>query len=826
VADDSLIDLAAAVADGTPVDWMSATQTLGTADERRLLDGLKLIAEVTSRRGVVLPPPPDATRLDAGTHGSDTEGRLEQWGPLRIIEQVGSGTFGDVYRAWDTRLDREVALKILRRHESGSDSTTVIEEGRLLARVRHPNIVTVYGAERINERVGVWMEFVHGCTLEDELLEHGPFEIDRVIVVAMELGDALAAVHRAGLLHRDVKTHNVMRDRDGRLLLTDFGSGQPLENGQSATAVGTPLCAAPEIVDGRPATRRSDIYSLGVLLYRLLAGRYPVEGRTLDEVRDAHASGRRVSLRAACPTLPEPVVTAVERAIDPSPAGRYESAEALCAAFSVIAERSGILPVSRPAYASAPPRRLRPAFIAAAILLLAVSGAATVALWPKAHSPSIAVLPLKNLGSDPDSGDFADGLTDEIIRQLTMTHGLEVRSRTSSFAFRNESRNLRETGSQLHSDFLLIGSVLRSDRRIRINTQLVRVSDDATIWAQKFDRDIKDILAIQDEISRSIVTELRLKLDRSAPRYDIDIATYEQYLRARSLSERKDPANLRTAIAFYREVVASEPRFAPAYAGLADAYADYEFWGVNYEDTYSLIKQAASKALELDPQLPEAFAAMGLVYARDRQWARAESSFQRSIQINPNLSRTHAAYALWTLYQRGRLQQALAELQLSLKLDPLSLDVRRMMGYVQLSAGQYSAAIDNCRYVLNADPTFPLIRLVLARALLLTGSSAEAIRILEEGPPNRAPELGYAYATVGRRAKAEMLAAAAAGVPLTEAVIFAGLKDKDRTFAALERAAAIGDPKIGGTLTYPELAFLRGDPRLAAFARRIGVSPQ
>jgi len=373
---------------------------------------------------------------------------------------------------------------------------------------------------------------------------------------------------------------------------------------------------------------------------------------------------------------------------------------------------------------------------------------------------------------------------------------------------------------------LLEGSVLRSDGRIRINAQLVRVSDDATIWAGTFDRDLKDIVTIQDDISRSIVNELRLKLDPTRRRYDIDITTYERYLRARSLSERKDRDSLRTAIAFYKEVVASEPRFAPAYAGLADAYADLEFWGVNYEDTYSQVKAAASRALELDRLLPEAHAAMGLVYARDRQWASAEKAFQRSLEINPNLSRTHTAYASWFLFQTGRLNQALQELQLSLKHDPLSLDVRRVMAYVQVSAGQYSAALENCRYVLKADPKFPLIGLVMARALLMTGNSGEALRILEGYPPNRAPELGYAYATVGRRAEAEALAATAAGVPLTEAVIFAGLKDKDRTFAALERAAAIGDPKIGGTLTYPELAFLRDDPRFATFAQRIGVSPQ
>ncbi|MEO8259328.1 MAG: protein kinase [Acidobacteriota bacterium] len=808
LTDEALADLAAAVADGVPVDWVSATGTLGP-DERQLLDGLKLIADVTSE-------------WDGGA-----DRRLDHWGPLRIIEPIGCGTFGDVYRAWDTRLDREVALKILRRHESNGDSTTVIEEGRLLARVRHPNVVTVYGAERINGRVGVWMELVHGRTLEDELRERGAFELDRVVLTAVELGDALAAVHRAGLLHRDIKAHNVMRDSDGRLLLTDFGGGELLDSGETAAAVGTPLYAAPELIAGRPATRQSDIYSLGVLLYRLATARYPVEGRTLEEIRAAHAEGgadgRAASLRARCPTMPDAVVKAIERAIAPSPAGRYASAEDLCAAFSALAEQSGILAAPRTVHVKARPGRGHLALIAAAALLIA-AGIGVAALWPGARSPSIAVLPLENLGSDPDSGDFADGLTDELIRELTTIHGLEVRSRTSSSAFRTEPGSLRDTGHQLHSDFLLVGSVLRSEGRIRINTQLVRVSDDATIWAQKFDRDIKDILAIQDEISRSIVGELRLKLGPQPRRYDIDIATYERYLRARSLSDRKDRDSLRTAIAFYREVAASEPRFAPAYAGLADAYADYEFWGVNYDDTYSQIRAAASTALELDPLLPEAHAAMGLVHARDREWGAAETAFRRSIEINTNLSRTHAAYAFWTLYQQGKLTQALDALQVALKLDPLSLDLRRRIAYVQLSTGQYQAAIDNCRYVLKADPTFPLVRLVLARALLFAGDRAEALRILEEMLPNRAPELGYALATVGRRAEAEALAVAAAGVPLTEAVIFAGLKDPDRTLAALERAAAIGDPKLGGTLTFPELAFLRDDPRFAAFARRIGVT--
>jgi tetratricopeptide (TPR) repeat protein len=221
--------------------------------------------------------------------------------------------------------------------------------------------------------------------------------------------------------------------------------------------------------------------------------------------------------------------------------------------------------------------------------------------------------------------------------------------------------------------------------------------------------------------------------------------------------------------------------------------------------------------------LPEAHASMGLVYARDRQWKEAEREFQRSIQINPNLSRTHRAYGFWTLYQEGKLAEALKELQLALRNDPLSLDVRRMMAYIEVSAGQYGAAIDDCRHVLKNDPKFPLIPFVLGRALLFNGNTAEAIGVLEAIPPNRAPELGYAYATVGRRADAEALAQKAKDVPLTQAVIFAGLNDADRAFAALERAAAIGDPKIGATLTYPELVVLRGDPRFRPFRQRLGL---
>ena len=253
---------------------------------------------------------------------------------MKIIEHVGRGTFGDVYRAWDSRLDREVALKVLRRTERDDQAhfSTVIQEGRLLARVRHPNVVTVYGAERVDGRVGVWMEFVHGQTLEQELREGGPFDVDRVVRIGIELSGALSTVHRAGLIHRDVKTHNVMCDRDGRLVLTDFGAGCEVEDTadeQARELAGTPVCVAPEVLAGRPATARTDVYSLGVLLYHLVTGTYPVHGRSLKDIREAHAHGARTPLAGARPDLPPAFVGIVDRALDPNPDSRYDSPEAL-----------------------------------------------------------------------------------------------------------------------------------------------------------------------------------------------------------------------------------------------------------------------------------------------------------------------------------------------------------------------------------------------------------------------------------------------------------------------------------------------------------------
>ncbi len=324
--DAGLQQVLSAIVDGARIDWASAESSAADESLREVISELKVIAEIADvHRSVPLPAQPHTPAFLA----ESSPETLGTWGPLRLIEKVGQGAYGEVYRAWDTRLDREVALKLLpvRLADGDARDTSIIEEGRLLARVRHPNVVTIHGAERIENRIGLWMEFVKGRTLEQLLQEGKVFTPAEVIEIGVALCQAISAVHGAGLLHRDIKTHNVMLADDGRVVLMDFGTGRELNDGSIKGLAGTPLYLAPELLSGGEATIRSDIYSVGVLLYHLLTGAYPVQGHNLRDLRLAHQRNERTNLRSARPHLPPRLARLIERAIEPQPEQRYESAD-------------------------------------------------------------------------------------------------------------------------------------------------------------------------------------------------------------------------------------------------------------------------------------------------------------------------------------------------------------------------------------------------------------------------------------------------------------------------------------------------------------------
>ena len=823
-ADERINDLARAILEGTPVNWPAVEST---ADEsaRTILEELRLLATLA-----------DFHRAQRAAH--EPVPSANTWGHLRLLEPLGNGAFGQVYRAWDTRLDREVALKLLPADSDAGDAraSSIIHEGRLLARVRHPNIVTIYGAERIGDTVGLWMERVDGETVEQRLSRQSPLEPSAAIEIGIQICHAVSAVHQAGLLHRDIKAQNVMLARDGRAVLMDFGTGRELA-GASAYQVplaGTPLYLAPELLRGGDATIQSDIYSLGVLLYRMVTGTYPVHARSLPDLRLAHERLELADDVELRPNMPRRLGRVIGRSIAPRPERRYESADALAAALGTLTPHTSVIP-------------LKYAVAAAAVLLIVIglgwwegplrryreppSTGTTVAptLADAAHSrgPAIAVLPLKNLSAEPGTEDFVDGLTEEIINTLAINKHLQVRSRASSFAFKNKPHDLADIARQLNVSMVIEGAVRRSGQRFHVDARLVQASSGATLWNDGVDADVGEVFGVRDRITRGIIGTLGGTPAPARRHYEINAQAYGLYLTARALVSRRGEPSAGKAVQYFQQVIARDPAFAPAYAGLADAYAYLSlptYQGMPVSQAQGLMRTAALKALELDPDLAEAHAAMGVVSARDLDWASSERHFHQAIALNPSLSQVYTSYSFFTLRPMHKFDEAEQLLNGALQTDPLSLDVWREIAELHFTVGRYDEAIDLLQRVRAVDPELMDANVVLARALTCRGRPEEAVALYESLPAQGPPHYrAYAYIRAGRRAEAEKLAIENAQYPFRTAIIYAALGDRDRAFEALDRTAEREPQRVPLLLTWPEMAPLRGDPRFTAIKKRFGL---
>jgi TolB-like protein/Tfp pilus assembly protein PilF len=461
-------------------------------------------------------------------------------------------------------------------------------------------------------------------------------------------------------------------------------------------------------------------------------------------------------------------------------------------------------------------------------LSVAVAGCAIVSavLWwqgilHRSAPIPIAVLPLVNLDRNPDHDYFADGLTNEIIRNLSIIDGLAVRSQTSSFALKGKSQSVHDAGRQLDAEYVLEGSVLRSGQQLRINVQLVRVRDDFPLWSGKYDRELTDVFAVQEEISRGIVNGLRLKLGRGQRRYETNTEAYDLYLRARALQIQRGQLGFDQSIGPLEEAIAKDPSFAPAYASLAEVYAarSGEF-KQDIPDEVRKMRAAAEQAIRLDPLLAEAHDALGRLYARDARWVESEKSFRRAIELDPS-STSRNGFALHLLWSLGRFKEALDQLRIAQKNDPLSPQLQVNLGSSLISAGRYDEAAGYCNKLPSDHPGR---NKCLGRALLGQGKTEEAIQIfIKSDDRSDRAYLGNAYARSGRREEAEELAIDLSPRPLQQALIFAGLGDKERTLEALDRMAVVGPVRMGSILSLPELALLRGDPRVKALRKKVGL---
>ena len=507
---------------------------------------------------------------------------------------------------------------------------------------------------------------------------------------------------------------------------------------------------------------------------------------------------------------------------------KYYSTEGSQDRFVIELPKGGYVPRCRPRTVDATQGTdAKPLWLLAGLVSLIVVATAAGTRWGLSHEAPVpvAVLPLVNLSKDPGDDSFVDGLTDEIIRQASGIAGFTVRSRTSSFALKGRApRTVAEAASQLNVEYIVEGSVARSGPEVRITAQLVRVRDDAPLWTGTFNRQLRDVLAIQQEISRGIVNALQFKLGRGLRRYDTEAS--DLYLRARAAGDMRFPGD-DEVIGLFEQAIGKDPSIAPAYADLAVAYAFLSFLSPidpHRAEKFDKMHAAAERAIELDPSLAEAHSALGTAYALEGQWDLAERSFRRAIEIDPSLSTTHLAFARFVLWPLGRMDEAVREALAGARNDPLSPRARSELAFVLLSAGRYDQAAQYCEQLPAETESASEC---VGRARLAQGRMADAIQAL--AATSNWGYLAYAHAKAGRREQAKTLVAAAAmrypnrRGPFQYALVFAGLGDKDRTIEQLQRMADVGPVRMGFTLNSPEFAFLGGDSRVKSLRKQVGL---
>ena len=823
----SLFALAEAIADGSRVDWDLAESSAGDGRHRRVVQQLRRLADLSA-----------AARAHSPT-----------WGPFTIRGEIGGGTFGAVYRAWDPRLEREVALKLLHQSDDASAEATVIREARLLARVQHPNVVTVYGADVVDGRVGIWMELIEGRTLKDILKSDGPFGAHEAALIGRDVCRALAAVHREACVHRDVKAQNVMRQAGGRIVLMDFGAGGASAD-DDASLTGTPAYLAPEVMAGGTHSPQSDIYSLGVLLYHLVSGQFPVVGASLDEMRGVHARGEAVPLRDVRPDLPEAFIRVVERATAANPALRPRSAGAFEELLNeaVSGER-----VSHEAARSPAPAR-RPWFVAAALaVVLAVAGgiAASVKWAPGtlavATRSSVAILPFRNLTPGTDGEYLGDGITDELAAHLGRLKHLRVVTGTSTRAFRDRSKSDVEIGAALGVAAVLDGSIRQVDNRIRIVARLVDAQTGKQLWSDSFESDTTDLFTTQSAIARTIAVALTGELTGpEAGSLDDgrqkDYQAFALYSKGRYYWALRTEDGLNKSLVYFQEAIARDPNYGLAYAGLADTYTQLGIYELLPRlEANARAFEAAQTAVRLAPNLAEAHAALAYVHKNRFEWRPAEESFKRAVALRPGYAPGHHYYSIF-LTQHGRFPEALAEIRTALALDPLAIGSHLQLGSLLVMSRRYDEALKEYEVARQMDPRVAKIHRFIAEPLFYSrrfadaeAALARAARLTPVGAEDQElkQDLGYLYAVSGRRPEAnrvldeltQRFERAREPLAASIAAIYTGLGNPQQAVAWLERAREVNDLELGYLKVSPRWDPLRRDARFTAILRSLGFSP-
>ena len=708
-SDDPIDHLTGSLSDGTAVDWDNVE--VGAELDSDTVEAMRVVARIAGFHRS------DQRRAGGSSPASPVPGspgpRLEKWRELTLLEPIGAGARGEVWRAWDSTLQRQVALKFLQPSGTGdgTESADLLNEARSLARVRHTNIVTVFGIAEDQGRTGMWMECVPGVTLAHEIERAGALPARHVVQIGIQLCSALEALSAAGLIHRDVKPANVLLESLDRAVLTDFGLGwrPALEEAVTPRSSGTPLFMAPEVLAGEKPTHQSDLYALGVTLWWALAGQSPFEARTVSDLKSEVARGPSRSLHSIRPDAPRSLIEAILWAMKPSRSERARSAADLAARLRAI-------PIERRDLAAQPPQAL-----------------------------AIAVLPFVNRTPESDDEYFSDGLADELIGMLAKIRGLRVAARASAFTFRGRQASIDEIGRALNVDAVLEGRIHRSGDRIRISVQLVNVSDGLHLWSDSYDRALDDVLAVQDDIAQSVVRELRAALlgHEDGPDASREVSAeiaraskgrakspvaHRLWLLGRHFINRLNREDLARAIQNLKEAVSMDPEFAIGWTELGAAYTRAATYGVVPKvEAIRLARDSVHRALTIEPDLAEAHARMAAIQMfHDWDWASAEVSYSRALELAPGDAMVLNGAGVLAMVL-GRTEESIELHRRAAEQDPLSASPYHNLGLTLRRGGRFAEAEAALRRALEVAPQRYLSRAVLGRVLADQGREEEGL---------------------------------------------------------------------------------------------------
>jgi serine/threonine-protein kinase len=763
----------------------------------------------------------------------------------KILEKLGEGGMGIVYLAEDTKLQREVAIKFLPSHiATKSDEHKRFEiEARAAAALNHPNIATIYAIEETDDQMFIVMEYINGLELKEKL-KSGPLDRDEAKHIALQIARGLQAAHEKNIIHRDIKSTNIMITSKGQVKIMDFGLAKVrggVELTKEQSTIGTAAYMSPEQARGEQIDQRADIWSFGVVLYEMLSGLLPFPGDYEQAVI--------YSILNTEPEFPAQIPVTLKQVLENSlakkPGKRYQHADEL---ISDLQNSQPAVNSARRKSASDGKSLLKRAyllsFIAFVILAIAVIAYFVPFSAKDETIDSIAVLPLKNLSGDPTQEYFADGMTEALILDLSKIQTLKIISRTSVMRYKQTTKSLPEIADELNVKAVIEGSVIRAGDQVRITAQLIEAGTERHLWADSYDRSIADVLMLQREIALSIAERIKVVLSpeeekRLAVADSVDPEAHENYLKGLHHLRKDTETGILQGIQYYNQSIELSPAYALAHAGLADAYQRLTGNGyISAQEGYPKALASVQRALELEPELNEAHLALARIkFVLEWDWEGAEREFLKVLKQNPNSARGHERFAIF-LTMMGRFEESTKHILRARELDPLSDWINNNVGWIYYLQRKYDDSLIEYQNTLEMFPNFSMSHRELAAVYALTGKPEQAIKSaitavnLSNNDLTNIAYLGMIYALTGESDKARKIItqmqerSKIKAIPLFEmGMAFHALGDNDMAFHYLEQSLNDKSSWTFQIKVDPVSDKLRSDPRYESLLRKMGLEP-